>query len=154
MSLRIICIGAAVALATSSPAPAQTPAPAQASPTAQAPPTAQTPLDAETLAQPREGESASLDLQSIRRFGDTLGVFHVSVVWVDSVRPPPEDYLPRRVRYAVNCDEGTLILAAVSLLDRTGQPQKTMVVPPGASDPVKPAKGSEQAKWVQRVCMF
>ena len=30
-------------------------------------------MDAETLSQPREGESASLDLQSIRRFGDTLG---------------------------------------------------------------------------------
>ena len=148
MSLRIICIAAAVALATSSPVTAQTPG------TAPTPPATQVPLDAEVLAQPREGESASLDLQSISRFGDTLGVFHIIVVWVDSVRPPPEDYIPRRVRYAVNCDEGTLTLAAVFLLDRAGQLQKTMVVPPGASDPVKPAKGSEQAKWVQRVCMF
>jgi hypothetical protein len=115
---------------------------------------AQNPLDAETLSQPREGESASLDLQSIRRFGDTLGSVQVSVVWADSARPPPEDYLPRRVRYAVNCDEGTLTLAAVGVLDRSGQLQKTLVVPPGASDPVKPTKGSEQAKWVQRVCMF
>ena len=136
MGLRIHCIGLAVAWSASLPAAAQAP------------------LDAETLAQAREGESVSLDMQSIRRFGDTLGSFQVSVVWVDSVRPPPEDYFPRRVRYAVNCDEGTLTLAAVGLLDRAGQMQKMMVVPPGASDPVKPAKGSEQAKWVQRVCMF
>ena len=53
------------------------------------------------------------------------GSFQVSVVWVDSGRPPPEDYFPRRVRYAVNCDEGTLTLAAVGLLDRSGQLQKS-----------------------------
>ena len=82
------------------------------------------------------------------------GTFEVSVVWTDSVRPPPEDYFPRRVRYAVNCDEGTLTLAAVGLIDRAGQLQKRMMVPPGASDPVKPPKGGEQAKWIQRVCMF
>jgi hypothetical protein len=136
MSLRFTCIACVVALSSSFPVAAQSP------------------LDAETLSQPREGESASLDLQSIRRFGDVLGSFHVSIVWADTTRPLPEDYFPRRVRYAVNCDEGTLTLAVVGLLDRSGQLQKTMVVPPGASDPVKPAKGTEPAKWVQRVCMF
>jgi hypothetical protein len=142
MSLRVSVMAYIVVLSSSFPVAAQDP---QNAPNA---------WDAETLSQPREGESASLDLQSIRRFGDTLGAFQVSVVWGDSGRSPPEDYFPRRVRYAVNCDEGTLTLAAVGLLDRSGQLQKTLVVPPGASDPVKPAKGSGQAKWIQRVCMF
>ena len=136
MSLRIVCIGVAVGLLWSLPAAADAP------------------LEAETLAQPRDGESASLDMVSIRRYGDTLGSFEVIVVWTNSVQPPPEDYLPRRVRYAVNCDEGTVTLAAVGLIDRAGQLMKRMVVPPGASDPVKPPKGSEQAMWVKRVCMF
>lgn len=136
MSLRTVCMSLAVALL----------------PTLSA--AAEAPLDAETLAQPREGESATLDMVSIHRFGDTYGTFEVIVVWIDSVRPPPEDYFARRVRYAVNCDEGTLTLAAVGLIDRAGQLHKRMVVPPGASDPVKPPKGSDEAKWLQRVCMF
>jgi hypothetical protein len=136
MSLRFTCIACAVALLYSFPAAAQSP------------------LDAETLSQPRDGESAEFDMQSIRKYGDVLGTFHVHILWTDTSRPFPQDYLPRRVRYAVNCEEGTLTLAAVGLFDRAGQLQKTMVVPPGASDPVKPEKGSEQAKWVQRVCMF
>lgn len=136
MSFRVSCIACTVVLSSSLPVAAQT------SP------------DADTLSRPREGESAELDLQSIRRFGDTLGSFQVSVVWADSALRPPEDYFPRRVRYAVNCDEGTLTLAAVGVIDGNGQLQKTLVVPPGASDPVKPEKGSKQAKWVQRVCMF
>jgi hypothetical protein len=136
MSLRFTCIACVVALSFSLPVAAQSP------------------LDAETLSQARDGESESLDLQSIRRYGDVLGMFHVNIVWADTGRPSPEDYLARRVRYAVNCEEGTLTLAAVGLFDRNGQLQKTLVVPPGASDPVKPAKGTQQAKWVQRVCMF
>ena len=115
---------------------------------------ADAPLDAETLAQPREGESATLRLDSIRRFGEVLGRFDVSIAWADNTRPAPEDYFPRRVRYQANCEEGTITLAAVGVFDRSGMLQKTMVVPPGASDPVKPEKGTEQAKWLRRVCMF
>ena len=40
------------------------------------------------------------------------------------------------------------------VFDRSGQLTKTMVVPPGAADPIKPEKGSQEAKWLQRVCMF
>jgi hypothetical protein len=136
MNLRSGCIACTLALSCSLPAAAQSPA------------------DPEVLAQPREGESADFDMQSIRRYGDVLGTFQVSILWTDRSRPFPEDYNPRRVRYAVNCQEGTLTLAAIALFDRSGQLQKTMVVPPGASDPVKPEKGTEQAKWVQRACMF
>ena len=136
MRLRFYAIGGVLAWLPALPAPAQSS------------------LDAETLAQPREGESVTLDLQSIRRFGDVAGRFHVYIAWADSSRPIPEDYFPRSVRYSVNCQEKTLTLAAVGLLDRSGQLQRTLVVPPGASDPVKPAAGTEQAKLVQRVCMF
>jgi hypothetical protein len=73
---------------------------------------------------------------------------------VDTTRQIPPDYLARRVRYITNCEEGTFTLAAVGLLDRNGNALKTMVVPPGAVDPVKPEKGTDAAKWVRRVCMY
>ena len=84
--------------------------------------------------------------------GDFVAEYSAHIA--DRSRPFPEDYIPRRVRYAVNCQEGTLTLAAIGLFDRAGQLMRTMVVPPGASDPVKPEKGSAEAKWIQRACMF
>lgn len=136
MNLRSSCIVCMLALCCSLPAAAQST------------------VDPEILAQPKEGETADFDMQSIRRYGDVVGTFQVNIQWTDRSRPFPEDYIPRRVRYAVNCQEGTLTLAAIGLFDRNDQLQKTMVVPPGASDPVKPEKGTEQAKWIQRACMF
>jgi len=136
MTLRFSCIVCTLALCCSLPAAAQGT------------------VDPETLAQPKEGETADFDMQSIRRYGDVLGTFQVGIRWTDRSRPFPEDYMPRTVRYAMNCQEGTLTLAAIGLFDRNGQLQKTMVVPPGGSDPVKPEKGTEQAKWIQRACMF
>jgi len=111
-------------------------------------------FDAETLAKPQEGETAKLDLQSIQRLGDVIGRFEVLVTWTDTTRAVPPDHYSRRVRYATNCVEGTYVLAAVGLIDRNGIGVKTMVVPPGAVDPVKPEKGTEAAKWVRQVCMF
>jgi hypothetical protein len=111
-------------------------------------------LDAETLAQPQEGEAAKLDLQSLQRMGDVIGRFEVVVSWVDATRAPPADYGSRRVRYMTNCEEGTYTLVAVGVFDRSGHLMKTMVVPPGAADPVKAQKGTEAAKWVRQVCMF
>jgi hypothetical protein len=115
---------------------------------------AQSPEEAQALAQPREGETADLDLQTIRRYGDVLGRFEVTIVWTDSSKSIPEDYRPRRVRYMANCEEMTTMLAAVTLYDRNGAFQKGIVVPPRAIDPVKPEKGTEPAKWLRRVCMF
>ena len=108
----------------------------------------------ESLAQAKEGELARLDLQTIRKFGEAQGRFEVVVAWADSSRPAPEDYGPRQVRYMANCEEGTIALAAVGVFDRNGQLTKTMVIPPGGADPIKPEKGSQEAKWLQRVCMF
>jgi hypothetical protein len=112
------------------------------------------PEEAEALAQVRDGESATLDLQTIRRYGDVVGRFEVALVWTDSTRPMPADYSPRRVRYMANCEEGTMTIAAVGVFDPAGRVQKTIVVPPRASDPVTPEKGTEAAKWLRRVCMF
>jgi hypothetical protein len=108
----------------------------------------------ESLAQAKEGELARLDLQTIRKFGEAQGRFEVVVAWADSSRPAPEDYGPRQVRYMANCEEGTIALAAVGVFDRNGQLTKTMVIPPGGADPIKPEKGTQEAKWLQRVCMF
>ena len=46
-----------------------------------------------------------------------------------------------------------LTIAAVGVYDRTGMLEKRMIVPPGASDPIKPETGSPQAKWLKDVCM-
>jgi hypothetical protein len=108
----------------------------------------------ETLATVQESEKAQLDLQTIRKYGDVQGRFEVFVGWADAARPAPGTYTPRRVRYMANCEDGTMTLAAVGVMGQDGQVQKTIVAPPGSIDPVKPQKGSEQAKWLQRVCMF
>jgi hypothetical protein len=136
MNLRIAAIASVIALSLNLPAAAQGPE------------------EAEALAQPRDGETAILDLQTIRKYGETLGRFDVNIVWMDTSLPRPLDYAPRRVRYMADCDESSMTLAAVALFDADGQVRKTLVVPPRASDPVKPEKGTAAAKWLQRVCMF
>jgi hypothetical protein len=118
------------------------------------PAAAQVPADAEALAKPRDGETAALELETIRKFGDALARFEVTIAWADAARPAPSDYGARRVRYMANCDEGTMTVAAVALFDRSGALQKTLVVPPGGSDPVKPEKGTDAEKWLRRACMF
>jgi hypothetical protein len=109
---------------------------------------------AEVLAQPKEGEAAELDLQSIRRFGEKDGRFEVDLVWADPTRHRPAGLGARRVRYAIDCEAETMTLAAVGVFDDSGQVQRTMVVPPGAVDPVKPAKGSAENKWLRKACLF
>jgi hypothetical protein len=136
MSLRIACTASILVLFFNLPAGAQGPE------------------EAEALAQPGEGETATLDMQTIQRYGETVGRFDVNIVWTDTSLPKPADHAPRRVRYMADCVEGSMTLAAVGLFDANGQLQKTLVVPPRASDPVKPEKGTPAAKWLQRVCMF
>ncbi|HZP88928.1 MAG TPA: surface-adhesin E family protein [Burkholderiales bacterium] len=108
----------------------------------------------DVLAQIKDGEKARLDLQSIKKFGDTQGQFDVIVVWDETDRPKPADYLPRRVRYMANCEEGTMTVSAIGMFDRNGQIAKTIVAPPRSLDPIKPVKGSDEAKWIRQVCMF
>jgi len=115
---------------------------------------AQDPAGAETLAKPRDGESATLELETIRKFGDAVARFEVTIAWTDPARSAPSDYGARRVRYMANCEDGTLALAAVAVFDRSGALQKTLVVPPGASDTVKPGKGTDAEKWLRRACTF
>jgi hypothetical protein len=109
---------------------------------------------AEVLAQPKEGEAAELDLQSIRRYGERSGRFEVTIVWADPTRGRPEGLWPRRVRYAMDCEEETMMLAAVGVFDSAGQVQRTIVVPPGAANAVKPPKGSTEHKWLRKACLF
>jgi hypothetical protein len=115
---------------------------------------AQDPEGAEALARPRAGETVDFDLQSVRRYGDKVGRFEVVVSWGDSSGPKPADSLPRRVRYTTDCENETLTLSAVALYDAAGAIQKTLLVPPGAVDPVKPEKGSRELKWLRQVCLF
>jgi hypothetical protein len=119
-----------------------------------APARAQTPDSAEALATPQPGEVAELDLQSIKRFGDKAGRLEVNIVRADRGSAPPGSLGPRRVRYVIDCEEETMTLAAVGVFDTSGQVQRSLVVPPGAVDPVKPAKGSPEQKWLRKACLF
>jgi hypothetical protein len=119
-----------------------------------APARAQTPDSPEALATPQPGEVAELDLQSIKRFGDKVARFEVSIVRAQQGNAAPDSLGPRRVRYVADCEEQTLTLAAVGVFDNSGQVQRSLVVPPGAVDPVQPAKGSLEQKWLRKACMF
>jgi hypothetical protein len=113
------------------------------------------PLPIESLAQLKPGEKAQLDLQTIRRYGEVQGRFEVVVAAAETDAQPAADAaVARRVRYMANCQEGTMTLAAVGVFDSSGNVLKSVVAPPGSLDPVKPEQGSEQAKWLRRVCMF
>ena len=114
----------------------------------------QTIESAEALAKPQPGETAELDLQSIKRFGDNIGRFEVNIVRVDPASARPNGPGPRRVRYVIDCEAQTMTLAAVGVFDDSGQVQRSLVVPPGAVDPVKPAKGTPEYKWLRRACLF
>jgi hypothetical protein len=118
------------------------------------PASSQEPSSIESMAQVQPGEKAQLDLQTIRRYGDVQGRFEVVVAWADASATRPDGQAMRRVRYMANCEEGTMTLAAVGVFDTSGQVLKSMIAPPGSLDPVKPEKGSEEAKWLRRVCMF
>lgn len=108
----------------------------------------------DVLAQVKEGEKARLDLQSIKKYGEKQGQFDIIVTWNDAQGPKPDNYLPRRVRYMADCEEGTMTVAAVGLFDRSGQISRTVTAPPRSLDPIKPAKGTDEAKWIRQVCMF
>jgi hypothetical protein len=114
----------------------------------------QDPPSIESMAEVKTGEKAQLDMQTIRRYGDVQGRFDVVVAWADPAVQRPEGQAMRRLRYMANCEEGTMTLAAVGVFDSSGNVLKTMVAPPGSLDPVKPEKGSEESKWLRRVCMF
>jgi len=115
--------------------------------------TAQQTLDPEILAKVREGEVAELDTPSITKYGELQGRFDVKIKRQDGAESP-DGTTPRTVRFMTNCREGTMVVAAVGLFDPSGQLAKTMVSPPGAIDPAKPEKGTQEAKWLQTVCMF
>lgn len=114
----------------------------------------QEPPSIESMAQIRQGEKAKIDMQSIQRYGDVQGRFDVIIAWADPGVIRPEGQATRRVRYMTNCEEGNMTLAAVAVFDGAGQVVKTMVAPPRSLDPVKPEKGTEEAKWLRLVCMF
>ncbi len=105
----------------------------------------------EGMAAIKPGEVAGLDRDSIRDFGQTRS-FEAGIVWGDTGAPRPDGHLRRNVRYVADCKAGTLVVAAVAVIDSNGARVKTMISPPGAADPVAPEAGSPQARWLQEVC--
>jgi hypothetical protein len=108
--------------------------------------------DPETQVKIKAGEVARLDRDSIGDYGSTKR-FEVDIGWDDAAGQRPADHKTRKVRYAADCKAGTVTIVAVGVFDRTGRLEKRMIVPPGASDPIKPEAGTPQAKWLRDVCM-
>jgi len=108
--------------------------------------------DPEIQAKIRSGEVAHLDRDSIGEYGATRR-FDVDIGWDDAAGQRPANHKTRKVRYVADCKAATLTIAVVGVFDRTGLLEKRMIVPPGASDPIKPETGSPQAKWLRDVCM-
>jgi len=107
--------------------------------------------DPEAMAVIKNGEVARLDRGTIGAYGD-LTRFDVSIVWDSAASARPEGYMARRVRYVADCKAHTLLLAVVSVFDSSGRLLKTMILPPGAVDPVPPAEGSVESRWLREVC--
>ena len=105
----------------------------------------------EAMAVIQPGEVGSLLYDSVRAFGANKR-FEVSILWADSGVQRPADHLTRKVRYLADCGAGTLTLVAVGVYDRSGRLLKSLISPPGAADPVTPAPGSQQARWLEQVC--
>jgi hypothetical protein len=119
------------------------------------PPTsAQSQEAAEALATVGDGEAETLDLQSVRRFGEQIARFETVIAWSDATRAKPSGYMPRRVRYVGDCDKRTITISAVAVFNAQGEVQRNVVIPPGGADPVTPEKGTALAKALRQACMF
>lgn len=105
----------------------------------------------EGMAAIKEGEVARLDRDSVREFGQQMR-FEISIGWGDGGAPKPEGHMRRIVRYVADCKDGTLLLVAVAVIDSSGFRVKTLLSPPGAADPIIPAAGSLQARWLKDAC--
>ena len=105
----------------------------------------------EAMAVVKPGEVVRFDRDSIRDFGQSRS-FEIGIVWGDGGAAKPPGHLSRRVRYVANCSAGTLGVASVAVYDASGMLLKSMISPPGAVDPVAPAAGSAQARWLKDVC--
>ena len=112
---------------------------------------AQDETSAEALAVPQPGERVALERDTIAQYG-TQTRFEVAITWDASAGARPATYRPRAVRYVADCQAGTLALVAVGLFDSSGQLVKSLILPPGAADPVTPAAGSQEHKWLKEVC--
>ena len=99
----------------------------------------------------RDGEAGRLDRNSVSVYGP-LTRFEASIVWDEAAGQRPPGHMSRKVRYVAECKAGTLTLAAVGVFDSAGGLAKTLLVPPGAADPVAPKPGSTEARWLREVC--
>ena len=105
----------------------------------------------EAMAVIKDGEVGRLERDSLKAYGE-IAHFDVSIVWDDAAGPRPAGHTGRRVRYVADCKAATLVVAAVSVFDASGKLVKTLILPPGAVDPVQLQKGSPEARWLREVC--
>ena len=112
---------------------------------------AQEETSAEALAVAQPGERVALERDTIAQYG-TQTRFEVAITWDASAGARPATYRPRAVRYVADCQAATLTLVAVGVFDSSGQLAKSLILPPGAADPVTPAAGTQEHKWLKEVC--
>jgi hypothetical protein len=58
----------------------------------------------------------------------------------------------RRIRYAVDCDQGTIAVAALASPNDAGHMKEEKIIPPRTADWIKPAQGTKPAQWVSKAC--
>jgi hypothetical protein len=58
----------------------------------------------------------------------------------------------RRIRYAVDCEKGTIAVAAVASPGDVEQMQEEKIIPPRTADWRKPAQGTNSAQWIAKAC--
>lgn len=108
------------------------------------------PIDVERLAGfDPEKEVAIVDTQSVRSFA-TVTVFTVRIAPQRNVKNPTAGR--REIRYLVSCSARKLALAAVSLIDASGQVAEVHNISPGEMQYRVPEEGSSEQRWLGAAC--
>jgi hypothetical protein len=92
-----------------------------------------------------------LDRRSVARFGDLLR-YEVRVGWKDAALRPATQAPLRIVRYLARCESREVSVAAVAVIDTSGQMLKSYGVPPGAWEYARPVEGSPEAEALEAAC--
>ncbi len=96
-----------------------------------------------------EKEVAIVDTQSVRSFA-TVTVFTVRITPQRNVKNPTAGR--REIRYLVSCSARKLALAAVSLIDASGQAAEVHNISPGEMQYRVPEEGSSEQRWLGAAC--
>ena len=105
----------------------------------------------EGVAKVRENETARFYPDSVRESAGKH-IFDVAIRYADPDDAPAGGMASRRVTYRADCTDKTLSVSIIRLRNARGQIFKTITVPPGGEDYIKPERHSREDDWLFRVC--